>query len=109
MQSFNRVSLYCLKRFAFNKDDGYKVLNLSRDFKSDDIKNYGVSFDDSLRTIRIDSIIDLQSKAKVRLEIENNLLAKIKAGEINPSNYDPRAAIKYIQPEVIKNLRTNKN
>src|SRR5258707_515623 len=40
----------------FNKNDGYKVLNLSRDFNSEDIKNYGVQFDDSSHTIKIDSL-----------------------------------------------------
>jgi len=88
----------------FNKDDGYKVLNLSRDFKSGDIKNYGVIFDDSLHSIIIDSIIDIQSKAKARLEVENELLARIKSKQVNIATYNPRAAIKYIQPEVMKNL-----
>ena len=54
----------------FNKDDGYKVLNLSRDFNSDDIKNYGIVFDDSAHTIKIDSAIDIQSKAKAKIEVE---------------------------------------
>lgn len=88
----------------FNKDDGYKVLNLSRDFRSDDIKNYGINFDDSSRIIKIDSVIDIQSKAKARLEAETNLLAKIKSNQVNISTYDPKAAIKYIQPKAIKNL-----
>lgn len=88
----------------FNKDDGYKVLNLSRDFASSDIKAYGVTFNDSLRSIIIDSIIDIQSKAKSRLEAETNLLSKIQAKEIDVKTYNPRAAIKYIPPETIKTL-----
>ena len=92
----------------FNKNDGYKVLNLSRDFNSEDIKNYGVQFDDSSHTIKIDSLIDIQSKAKARLEVENNLLAKIKNKEIDVSTYSPQAQIKFIQPSLIKNLKRDK-
>ena len=66
----------------FNNDDGYKVLNLSRDFNSDDIKNYRISFDDSAHTIKIDSAINIQSKAKAKIEAENNLLEKIKTNQI---------------------------
>ena len=89
----------------FNKDDGYKVLNLSRDFKSDDIKNFGINFDDSTHTIKIDSVIDIQSKAKTKIEIENNLLQKIKAKEIDPAIYKPEATIKYIKPALIRDLK----
>ena len=83
----------------FNKNDGYKVLNLSRDFKSDDIKNYGIDFDDSAHMIKIDSIIDLQSKAKTQIDIENKLLEKIKTNQINISTYKPKQAIKLILPK----------
>jgi hypothetical protein len=95
----------------FNKDDGYKVLNLSRDFKSDDIKNYGITFDDSARTIKIDSVIDIQSKAKTKIDIETSLLQRINANMVNPRTYDPKGAIKYIRPDTIKNkvLSTPKN
>ncbi len=89
----------------FNKDDGYKVLNLSRDFNAEDIKNYGIRFNDSLHMIKIDSLIDIQSKAKVRLEIENNLLSKIKANQVNISTYNPKSTIKLLRPEEIKNLK----
>ena len=87
----------------FNKDDGYKVLNLSRDFKSDDIKNYGINFDDSSHVIKIDSVVDIQSKAKAKIDIETSLLERINANQINPRTYNPREAIKYIQPQAIKN------
>lgn len=86
----------------FNKDDGYKVLNLSRDFKSDDIKNYGINFDDSTRTIKIDSVIDIQSKAKTKIDIENNLLKQINSKQIDPLTYKPEAATRYIRPNAIK-------
>jgi len=92
----------------FNKDDGYKVLNLSRDFRSDDIKNYGINFDDSTHTIKIDSVIDIQSKAKAKIDIETNLLAKIKTKEIDPATYKPGEATKYIRPDAIKSLIKNK-
>jgi len=89
----------------FNKDDGYKVLNLSRDFKSDDIKNFGISFDDSARMIKIDSAIDIQSKAKTKIDIENNLLEQIKLNQINISTYKPEQKVKLIKPEAMRNLR----
>ena len=92
----------------FNKDDGYKVLNLSRDFKSDDIKNFGINFDDSTRTIKIDSVIDIQSKAKTKIEIENNLLEKINSKKIDPRIYSPESTIKYIKPEAIKSLNKDR-
>src|SRR5258708_14853061 len=90
----------------FNKDDGYKVLNLSRDFKSDDIKNFGINFDDSTHTIKIDSTIDIQSKAKARIEAENNLLEKIKLKQIDVLTYKPEQSIKLINPSMIRNLKT---
>lgn len=89
----------------FNKEDGYKVLNLSRDFKSDDIKNFGINFDDSAHLIKIDSAIDIQSKAKAKIEIENNLLQQIKANKINVSTYIPENNVKLIKPEMIRNLK----
>ncbi|MEO8766378.1 MAG: hypothetical protein ABI416_18905 [Ginsengibacter sp.] len=89
----------------FNKDDGYKVLNLSRDFKSDDIKNYGISFDDSTHMIIIDSAIDIQSKAKARVEVETQLLQKLKTNEINLQTYRPEQAVKLIKPTMIRNIK----
>ena len=35
------------------------------------LKTYGISFDDSARLIKIDSAIDIQSKAQAKIEIEN--------------------------------------
>lgn len=89
----------------FNKDDGYKILNLSRDFKSDDIKNFGINFDDSAHLIKIDSAIDIQSKAKAKIEIENSLLQQIKANKISVSTYIPENSVKLVRPEMIKNLK----
>ena len=92
----------------FNKDDGYKVLNLSRDFKSDDIKNYGIFFDDSAHMIKIDSAIDIQSKAKTKIDIESKLLERINTRQIDPSTYKPEAAIKIVRPEMMRDLKTTK-
>ncbi len=89
----------------FNKDDGYKVLNLSREFKSDDIKNYGIVFDDSARMIKIDSAIDIQSKAKAKIDIENNLLEKIKRNQINISTYKPEQAVRLVRPDVMRAMK----
>ena len=89
----------------FNKDDGYKVLNLRRDFKSNDIKNYGIGFDDSARLIKIDSAIDIQSKAQAKIEIENNLIEKIKTNQVNISTYKPERTVKLINPAMMRNLK----
>jgi hypothetical protein len=91
----------------FNKEDGYKVLNLSRDFKSDDIKNYGINFDDSAHLIKIDSAIDIQSKAKARIDIESKLLERLKANQINLSTYKPDQNVKLINPKMMHNLKTD--
>jgi hypothetical protein len=90
----------------FNKDDGYKVLNLSRDFNSTDIKNFGINFDDSAHLIKIDSAIDIQSKAKTKIDIENKLLEKIKTNQIDISTYKPEQEIKILKPEVMRNFKT---
>ena len=85
----------------FNKDDGYKVLNLSRDFNSTDIKAFGINFIDSSHTIMIDSAIDIQSKAKVKIQTENELLQKLK---VNPSilyTYKPDSVVKLLKPRMM--------
>ena len=89
----------------FNKDDGYKVLNLSRDFKSNDIKNYGIGFDDSARLIKIDSAIDIQSKAQAKIAIEKDLIEKLKTNQVNISTYKPESAVKLISPAMMRNLK----
>ena len=89
----------------FNKDDGYKVLNLSRDFKSNDIKNYGIGFDDSARLIKIDSAIDIQSKAQTKIAIEKDLIEKLKTNQVNISTYKPESAVKLINPATMRNLK----
>ena len=89
----------------FNKDDGYKVLNLSRDFKSNDIKNYGIGFDDSARLIKIDSAIDIQSKAQTKIAIEKDLIEKIKTNQVNISTYKPERTVKLLSPATMRNLR----
>ena len=89
----------------FNKDDGYKVLNLSRDFKSNDIKNYGIAFDDSARLIKIDSAIDIQSKAQTKIAIEKDLIEKLKTNQVNIATYKPEHAVKLINPAMMRNLK----
>ena len=90
----------------FNKDDGYKVLNLSRDFKSDDIKNFGINFDDSAHLIKIDSAIDIQSKAKAKIANERKLLEKIRLKQIDLSTYKPEQSVKVINAETMHSLRS---
>ena len=93
----------------FNKDDGYKVLNLRRDFKSDDIKNYGIDFDDSAHMIKIDSAIDIQSKATTKIEIENKLLERLKTNQINISTYKPEQTVKLLKTVEMRNLKPDSN
>jgi hypothetical protein len=85
----------------FNKDDGYKVLNLSRDFNSPDIKAFGINFIDSSHTIMIDSAIDIQSKAKAKIETENLLLQRLKANPAILYSYKPDSAVKLLNPRII--------
>jgi hypothetical protein len=85
----------------FNKDDGYKVLNLSREFNSPDIKAFGINFIDSSRIIKIDSVIDIQSKAKAKILVENELLTKLKANPSALYTYRPDSNIKLINPRMV--------
>ena len=89
----------------FNKEDGYKVLNLSRDFNSPDIKAFGINFIDSSRTIMIDSAIDIQSKAKAKIQIENELLLRLKANPTVLYSYKPDSMVKLIRPIMTERLR----
>lgn len=93
----------------FNKDDGYKVLNISRDFRSDDIKNYAISFNDSSRLIRIDSAIDIQTKEAARIETEKALIKKLKLE--NLIHYDPEKTSRIIKPglSTFRNLQLNRD
>ncbi len=89
----------------FNKDDGYKVLNISREFNSEDIKNYAISFNDSLKQIRIDSVIDIQSIANAKIETETQLLKKLQKNPGLIFNYIPEKNIKILRKDKLR-LRT---
>ncbi len=89
----------------FNKDDGYKVLNLSREFNSPDIKAFGINFIDSSHIIKIDSLIDIQSKAKAKIQVENELLTKLKLNPAVLYTYKPDSAVKILRPEKFRNLK----
>jgi hypothetical protein len=90
----------------FNKADGYKVVNISRELASnDDIKNLNITFNDSLRQIEVGNVIDIQSKEKARLETETKLLEKIKTNQINPIIYQPVANAAFIKPEKITAMK----
>ncbi|XZF16605.1 hypothetical protein ACTHGU_10755 [Chitinophagaceae bacterium MMS25-I14] len=47
---------------VYNKNDGYKVINLNREMNSPDIAALQVQFNDSMHQIRINAPIDIQSK-----------------------------------------------
>lgn len=90
----------------FNKADGYKVVNISRELTSnDDIKNLNITFNDSLHQIEVGNVIDIQSKEKVRLEIEGKLLEKINNQQINPTIYQPTVNTNFIKAEKVTTLK----
>ena len=90
----------------FNKADGYKVVNISRELSSnDDIKNLNITFNDSLHQIEVGNVIDIQSKEKVRLEIEAKLLEKINSKQINPTIYQPVVNTNFIKLEKVTSLK----
>lgn len=86
----------------FNKEDGYKVLNLSRDFNAADIKNFGINFNDSSHIITIDTAINIQSKALAKIETETKLLEAIKTNKINVSTYKPELNTKFVKPDLFR-------
>ena len=57
----------------FNKADGYKVININRETNPADLTSFNVSFNDSLRQIRIGNPIDIQSKIKDSIRISNSI------------------------------------
>jgi hypothetical protein len=90
----------------FNKADGYKVINISRELASnDDIKNLNITFNDSLRHIEVGNVIDIQSKEKARIETENKLLEQIKTKRVDPVIYNPVANTTLIKAERIAAMK----
>jgi hypothetical protein len=90
----------------FNKADGYKVINISRELAiNDDIKNLNITFNDSLRHIEVGNVIDIQSKEKARIETENKLLEQIKTKKVNPVIYNPVANTTLIKAEKITAMK----
>ena len=69
------------------------------------IKNYGIGFDDSARLIKIDSAIDIQSKAQAKIEIEKELIEKLKTNQVDISTCKPERAVKLINPAMMRNLK----
>lgn len=60
----------------FNKKDGYKVININRSLNPEDISTYGITFNDSIKHIRISNKIDIESKKKDSIKYTVNLLKK---------------------------------
>jgi len=58
----------------FNKKDGYKVININRSLNPEDIRTYGITFNDSSKHIRIMNKIDIGSKMKDSVRIRSNVL-----------------------------------
>lgn len=79
---------------VFNKTDGYKVINLSRELSNNpDLDAYKIAFSEQDRKINFGNPIDIQSKEKSRVDIETKLLAKIQRKEIDPKVYSPKANV----------------
>ena len=67
----------------FNKQDGYKVVNINRQSNPPDLTAFNVSFNDSLRRISIGKPIDLQSKKADSVRIATALLDDLKKMNVN--------------------------
>jgi hypothetical protein len=57
----------------FNKQDGYKVININRQTNPADLAPFKVTFNDSLRQILIGNPIDIQSKSKDSIRVAESL------------------------------------
>jgi hypothetical protein len=57
----------------FNKQDGYRVININRQTNPADLATFNVTFNDSLRQILIGNPIDLQSKSRDSIRIAESL------------------------------------
>jgi hypothetical protein len=62
----------------FNKQDGYKVININRQTNPADIATFGILFNDSLRLITIANPINIQSKINDSLRISKSLFDDLK-------------------------------
>lgn len=57
----------------FNRQDGYKVININRQTNPADLATFNVTFNDSLRQILIGNPIDIQSKSRDSIRIAESL------------------------------------
>jgi hypothetical protein len=90
---------------VFNRTDGYKVVNLSREFNGNkDITDLAIKFDDSTHLIDVGNVIDIQSKEHNRVAIENDLLQKIKTRQVDVMTYNPLSRAKLLAPVINRKM-----
>jgi hypothetical protein len=63
----------------FNKQDGYRVININRQTNPADLATFNVTFNDSLRQILIGNPIDIQSKSRDSIRIAESLFRDLKS------------------------------
>jgi hypothetical protein len=63
----------------FNKQDGYRVININRQTNPADLATFNVTFNDSLRQILIGNPIDIQSKSRDSIRIAGSLFRDLKS------------------------------
>lgn len=57
----------------YNRLDGYKVVNLNRSLDPEDIKKYNITFDDSLKHIRILNKIEIRRERKDSARLSHHM------------------------------------
>ena len=67
----------------FNKQDGYKVINMNQSLNASDITTYGIQFDSSKHYIRIGQKIDIESKKAEEKRIASELYDDLRQQQVN--------------------------
>jgi hypothetical protein len=67
----------------FNKQDGYKVINMNQSLNASDIATYGIQFDSSKHYIRIGQKIDIESKKAEEKRIASELYNDLRRQQVN--------------------------
>ncbi|MFI5152051.1 MAG: hypothetical protein ACHQET_01875 [Chitinophagales bacterium] len=84
----------------FNKQDGYKVINMNQTLNASDIVTYGIQFDSSKHYIRIGQKIDIESKKAEEKRIAKELYEDLQQQHVNVPNHSKIYMI--LNPSVIK-------
>lgn len=77
----------------FNKTDGYKVIDLSKNLNSGDLTAFDIQFKEEDKTILINNPIDIRSKQRDSINYINNYAEKVP---------EVKEAISRVNPEIFK-------